>query len=59
MLTLVLQIYQPYCSNYIKMTYRLDILLLISATSVSISREEELEDGGRIIKVDTRPVGTL
>ena len=33
-------------------------LLLISATSISISRDE-FELGGRTIRVDTRPVGTL
>ena len=35
------------------------MLLLISATSVSMSREEDVEDGGLTIKVETLPVGTL
>lgn len=40
-------------------TYRFVMLLLISATSMSISSEDEVEDGGLTISVDTRPVGTL
>ncbi len=35
------------------------MLLLISATSMSMSIEDEAEDGGLTIKVETRPVGTL
>jgi len=34
-------------------------LLLISATSVSMSIDEDVEDGGLTIKVETLPVGTL